>query len=553
MATAKSIPVLDESELKDGEMKEVSFEQGKVLLARLGDQIHATSAFCTHYGAPLAKGVLSNDGHVTCPWHGACFNLSTGDIEDAPAPAGLHSFQAHVAAGKIYVTANPEHTIIANKSRPPKLSTTGFDAVGKGVIIVGGGAGAFHVMESLRENGYKYPITMLSREPHAPIDRTKLSKALITDASKVEWKSAAELKIKFGTNLRTGVNVTSLDLVNRKVVIDGKDALTYDKLVLATGSTPRRLPIPGADCENVYTFRGIEDSKTVDAAAQKGKRAVLIGTSFISMELAVAMGKRELASIDVIGMEEVPFETILGKKVGQALMKYHESQGIKFHMQVKVEKIVTSEENDKLATGVVVNGETIPADFVIMGVGVAPATELLKDHVELEKDGGVKVDEYMRVLNVPNTVKGLYAIGDIAVPPLFTGQGYARIEHWNVASNQGRALGQSIAGIPKMYKKVPVFWSAQGQQLRYCGYGVGFEDVIITGDAEKLKFVAYYVLDNRVTAMASMQNDPVMSKCAQLLRLGIMPSPEELRGGLDPLSIDISSQNSVVAQQQLSV
>ncbi len=162
-------------------------------------------------------------------------------------------------------------------------------------------------------------------------------------------------------------------------------------------------------------------------------------------------------------------------------------------MQVKVEKIVTSEENDKLATGVVVNGETIPADFVIMGVGVAPATELLKDHVELEKDGGVKVDEYMRVLNVPNTVKGLYAIGscsiskakllltknvgDIAVPPLFTGQGYARIEHWNVrltgiyqavlslvlkvASNQGRALGQSIAGIPKMYKKVPVFWSAR--------------------------------------------------------------------------------------------
>ncbi|EEB89762.1 hypothetical protein MPER_12108, partial [Moniliophthora perniciosa FA553] len=353
---AKSIPVLDESELKDGQMKEVEFEQGKVLLSRLGDKIYATSAFCTHYGAPLVKGVLTADARVVCPWHG-------GDIEDAPAPSALHSFEARVVDGKIHVTANPQYTLKDNKSRPPKLSTAGFDAVGKGTVIIGGGSGAFQAVESLREHGYKFPITVISKEPHPPIDRTKLSKALITDSSQVEWKSAADLKIKYGVNLRVGVEATSVDLQNRKVILDGgKDSVMYDKLVIAPGGTPRKLPIPGVDLENVYTFRGVQDAKKVDAAAQEGKRVVIIGSSFISMELVVALSKKKLASIDVIGMEEFPFEIVLGKEVGAGLKKYHESQGVKFHMQTK------------------------PISLS-WGVGVAPATEFLKgSEFELEKD-----------------------------------------------------------------------------------------------------------------------------------------------------------------------
>ncbi|SJL00039.1 related to rhodocoxin reductase [Armillaria ostoyae] len=545
--SAKSLPVLDESELKDGEMKEVDFEQGKVLLSRLGDKIHATSAYCTHYGAPLAKGVLTYDGRVTCPWHGACFHVSSGDIEDAPAPAGIHSFETRVTDGKIYVSANPAYTLKEKTARPPKLSTTSFDAVGKGTIIVGGGAGAFSLVESLRENGYKYPITILTKEPHAPIDRTKLSKALITDPSKLEWKNAAELKVKFGTNVRTGVTVTSIDFPNRKVIIDGKDSLIYDKLVLATGGIPRRLPIPGADLENVFTFRTVEDAQKVDAAAQKGKRVVVIGSSFISMELVVALAKRGLESIDVIGMEEYPFEAVLGKEVGKGLMKYHESQGVKFHMSSKVEKIVPHEDNDKLATGVIVNGETLPADFIIMGVGVAPATDFLKGLIELEADGSVKVDEYLRAIKTPPGVKGVFAIGDIAVAPVVQ-KGrvvtFARIEHWNVASNQGRVLGRSIAGTPRPYSKLPFFWSAQGQQLRYGGYGAGHDEVTIVGDPGELKFIAYYSKSGKIIAVASMQNDPVASKALQLLRLGMMPTLAELKErGLDIMSIDISTQS----------
>ncbi|KAJ3758532.1 hypothetical protein EV360DRAFT_43708 [Lentinula raphanica] len=546
---ARSITVLDEHDLKDGQMKEVDFDKGKVLVARLGDEIHATSAYCTHYGAPLAKGVLTADARIVCPWHGACFNLCSGDIEDAPAPSAIHSFKAHISNGKIHVTANPDFTLKENLARPPKLSTAGFDAVGKGTVIIGGGSGAFQAVESLREHGYKFPITIVSKEPHAPIDSDSIIdmnvKALITDASKLEWKTPADLKIKYGVNLRAGVSVTSVELQDRRVILDnGKDNIVYDKLIIAPGGTPRKLPIPGVDLENVYTFRGVSDSQKVDSAALEGKKVVFIGSSFISMELVTVLSKRKLASIDVIGMEEYPFEVVLGKQVGAGLKKFHESQGVKFHMQTRVDKIVPREDNPSLAGGVVVNGEALPADFVIMGVGVAPATEFLKGSgIELEKGGGIEVDEYLRVAKLPENVEGVFAIGDVAIYPQ-AGE-LVRIEHWNVAGNHGRAVGKTIAGQPQPFVKTPVFWSAQGQQLRYCGYAAGHDDVIIKGDPGEMKFIAYYVKQGKIVAVASMQNDPVVSAASELLRLGLMPSPDEIKAGKDLLAVDISSISSL--------
>ncbi|KAG5350815.1 hypothetical protein C0989_009163 [Termitomyces sp. Mn162] len=242
--------------------------------------------------------------------------------------------------------------------------------------------------------------------------RTKLSKALVVDPMKIEWKTAGEFKIKYGTTIRLGVEVTSLDLNKKEVILDGgKDTLGYDKLVLATGGTPRRLPVEGAQLENVYTFRGITDAQKVEAAAKEGKRLVVIGSSFISMEIVVAVSKKKLASIDVIGMESHPFEGVLGKEVGAGLQKYHESQGVKFHMETKVEKIIPQEGNPNLAGGVVVNGVTLPADFIVMGVGAVPTTEYVKGSgIALEKDGGIKVDKYLRVQSGPDQ-ENIFAVG----------------------------------------------------------------------------------------------------------------------------------------------
>ncbi|KAJ3716002.1 hypothetical protein C8R42DRAFT_725191 [Lentinula raphanica] len=571
---ARSIAVLDEHDLKDGQMYGNSSILDVICVMAIA-QTSWTSVALPLSDTPLGrKSILTRersllrvwetkytlrvlidlnlcvsifaDGTLqSSPWHGACFNLCSGDIEDAPAPSAIHSFKAHISNGKIHVTANPDFTLKENLARPPKLSTAGFDAVGKGTVIIGGGSGAFQAVESLREHGYKFPITIVSKEPHAPIDRTKLSKALITDASKLEWKTPADLKIKYGVNLRAGVSVTSVELQDRRVILDnGKDNIVYDKLIIAPGGTPRKLPIPGVDLENVYTFRGVSDSQKVDSAALEGKKVVFIGSSFISMELVTVLSKRKLASIDVIGMEEYPFEVVLGKQVGAGLKKFHESQGVKFHMQTRVDKIVPREDNPSLAGGVVVNGEALPADFVIMGVGVAPATEFLKGSgIELEKGGGIEVDEYLRVAKLPENVEGVFAIGDVAIYPQ-AGE-LVRIEHWNVAGNHGRAVGKTIAGQPQPFVKTPVFWSAQGQQLRYCGYAAGHDDVIIKGDPGEMKFIAYYVKQGKIVAVASMQNDPVVSAASELLRLGLMPSPDEIKAGKDLLAVDISSISSL--------
>jgi len=282
----------------------------------------------------------------------------------------------------------------------------------------------------------------------------------------------------------------------------------------------------------------------VDSAASEGKKVVVIGSSFIAMELVSAISKRKLASIDVIGMEEFPFEMVLGKQVGAGLKKFHESQGVKFHMQTKVEKIVPREDNPSQAGGVVVNGETLLADFVIMGVGVAPATDFLKGSgIELEKDGGIEVDECLRVVKLPANVEGVFAIGDVAIYPQHGD--LLRVEHWNVAGNHGRAVGKTIAGDAQPFVKTPVFWSAQGQQLRYCGYAAGHDDIIIKGDPGEMKFIAYYVKQDKIVAVASMQNDPVVSAASELLRLGLMPSPEDIKAGKDILTVDISSTGSL--------
>jgi NADPH-dependent 2,4-dienoyl-CoA reductase/sulfur reductase-like enzyme len=468
----------------------------------------------------------------------ACFNVCTGDIEDAPAPSALHSFQTYISDGKIYVTADPAKTNKEKMSRPPMLLASGTELGGAGVVIVGGGSGAFHAVESLREHGFKAPITMLSKEANAPIDRTKLSKALITDASKLEWRTPADLKIKYGVTLRINTTVTSVDTANKTVTLeDGKETISYDVLILASGGVPRRLPIEGGELENVYTLRDVQDAKKIDAACQEGKHVVAIGSSFISMELVVALSKRKLASIHVVGMEQYPFENVLGKDIGAGLKQFHESQGVVFHGSTSV-KAIHKVPGDALTNVELGTGEILPADVIIMGTGVRPATDYLKTSGwELERDGSVKVDELLRV---PGRTD-VYAIGDIATYPQLPSGTYRRVEHWNVAGNMGRSVGKTIAGSPQPFVKVPVFWSAQGQQLRYCGIGSGFDDIYIQGNPGELKFIAYYIQGGQVIAVASMQNDPVVSKASELLRLDLMPSAELIKAGQNILDIDISS------------
>lgn len=526
--------------LQPGDKQEVEVEglDAKVLLLNAAGKVQAVGPKCTHYGAPLAKGVLGTNGKLTCPWHGACFNATTGDIEDSPALDPLPVFKAIERDGAVYITGDAD-TIKAGRRKPNfKCANV---TPGSNVVVVGGGSGALGVVEGLRNAGFSGGITIVSNEGYLPIDRPKLSKALLTDLAKLQWREKGWYET--GKVNIVEDEVVGVDFAAKAVSTKSGQKIEYTKLVLATGGTPRLLPLQGFRVlGNIFTLRNVHDAKRINEAigAEKGKKIVIIGSSFIGMEIAVATSSGN--DVTVVGMEKAPLERVLGEKVGNLIRKGVEAKGVKFYMSAGVDRASPSaSDSSNVGSIVLKDGTTLAADIVILGVGVAPATEYLKNNsvVRLESDGSLKTDESFSVVGL----KDVYAIGDIATYP-YHGPGgggkFVRIEHWNVAQNAGRVVAGHIINPsvePQFF--TPVFWSALGAQLRYAGNTMasGFDDVVLQGNPDEGKWVAYYTSGDTVVAMASMGMDPVMAHCAQLMQLNKMPGKKEIEGGLDVLSL----------------
>ncbi|KAN0113037.1 hypothetical protein V8E51_005988 [Hyaloscypha variabilis] len=539
MAQEYKLKGLSSLDLKLGEKREVEvngIEEGKVLLCNVGGKVTALGSKCTHYGAPLVKGILTADGRITCPWHGACFNAKNGDIENAPAIDSIPSFQLSEKNGAVYITG--EQQSIKGSRRKPNIKISGISGPEK-VVIVGGGSGALGTLEALRENGYKGSITLISSEGYNPIDRTKLSKALIDDASKIALRDDAWFKegnVDFVSD-----EVTGVDFSGKKVSTKAGSSFPYTKLVLATGGTPKSLPLPGfKDLSNIFLLRTVPHVKAIlGAIGDKHKKIVIIGSSFIGMEVANAIAKDN--DVTVVGMEKAPLERVMGEEVGKIFQKSLEKNGVKFRLNAGVEKAVASKSDpSKVGAIELKGGESLPADLVILGTGVGPATLFLKENkaVELQKDGSLKTNEHFAV----SGLKDVYAIGDIATYP-YHGPGgdgaLTRIEHWNVAQNAGRSVAANIIDPSAASKPfIPIFWSALGAQLRYCGNTPnGWDDLVLKGQPEEAKFVAYYTKGDTVVAVATMQVDPVMVQASELMRSGKMPSKSEIEKGVDILTI----------------
>ncbi|KAL1838133.1 hypothetical protein VTJ49DRAFT_3012 [Mycothermus thermophilus] len=524
--------------LKPGEKHEVEVEglDAKVLLVNADGTVQALGPRCTHYGAPLVRGILGTNGKLTCPWHGACFNAKTGDVEDAPALDPLPVFKAVERDGAVYITGDADSIKRGRRTPRFKCAATGGDKV----LVVGGGSGALGLVEGLRGGGYDGAITVITNEGYLPIDRPKLSKALLTDLAKLQWRD--EAWYKSGSVDFVHDEVTGIDFATKTVTTKSGGKFAYTKIVLSTGGTPRTLPLPGFnELGNIFTLRNVHDAKKInEAIGEKGKKIVVIGSSFIGLEIAVATSNGN--DVTVVGMEKAPLDRVLGEKVGNIVRKTIEGKGVKFFLSAGVERAEPSPSNPGTVGSVhLKDGTQLKADLVILGVGVAPATQYLKDNgaIQLEQDGSLKVDETFSVAGLED----VYAIGDIATHP-YRGPGgdgrLVRIEHWNVAQNSGRAVAAHILNpsrVPEFY--TPVFWSALGAQLRYCGNTMasGWDDVVLQGDPGQGKWVAYYGKGETVVAMASMGMDPAMSQCAQLMSLNKMPSKSELQGGLDILSL----------------
>ncbi|KAK4989616.1 Apoptosis-inducing factor 1 [Elasticomyces elasticus] len=548
MANEYKLKGLTSIDLKNGQKQEAEvegIEGGKVLLVKVKDEIHAMSANCTHYGAPLKLGVVTGEGRLTCAWHGACFDIATGDVEDAPALDPLAKFKIIQKDGAVYIVGD-EATIKANRRNLSiKCAAKGSEKV----LIVGGGSGALGAIEGLRGGGFNGHITVISREGYRPIDRTKLSKALMTDVSKLAWRSPEFYKD--GSVDLTDGNVTSIDFAGRRVTTEDGKAYNYTKLILASGGSPKMLPMEGlkGDLENVFQLRAVSHTKNImEAAGEKGgKKVVVIGSSFIGMEVANCLASMK-HDVSVIGMEKQPMDRVMGEKVGAIFKSLLEKNGVKFYMEASVEKGTPSKSDSKKIGAVLLkDGTTLEADLVIEGVGINPSTDYLQgsNEVKLEKDGSVRVNESFAVPGL----KDVFAIGDIATYPYHGpgGDGQpTRIEHWNVAQNAGRSVARSIndpSAKPKAF--IPVFWSALGSQLRYCGNTVGgYDDVVLKGETspEKPSWVAYYTKGEEVLAVASMMKDPYMAQSAELMRRKKMPKKSEILKGVDVMEISIPAE-----------
>lgn len=275
---------------------------------------------------------------------------------------------------------------------------------------------------------------------------------------------------------------------------------------------------------------------------EKGKEIVVVGSSFIGMEVANALSSKN--EVTVVGMESTPLERVMGTEVGKVCQSNLEKSGVKFYLSASVESAKPSTSSpSKVGSVELKDGTTLPADLVILGIGVKPATLFLKSNpsITLEKDGSLRTDESFRVLSHPN----VYAIGDIATYPYHGPGGNGkpvRIEHWNVAQNSGRSVGRSIAVPSKEAPKpfIPIFWSALGSQLRYCGNTPeGYDDLVLQGKLDEGKFAAFYSKGETVVAVATMGMDPIMTHSAELMRRGNMPGKSELKDGLDVLTVEI--------------
>lgn len=399
------------------------------------------------------------------------------------------------------------------------------------------------VVEELRKSGFKGHITVLSRETEQPFDRTKLSKALLDDLSKAAWRSPDFYKSASIDMIKD--EATSIDFSGKTVSTKSGKSYDYTKLVIAPGASPKSLPLPGlkqGELENVFLLRSLVHTQAINAAlGDSPKKVVVVGSSFIGLEVSNAMaGKKH--DVTVIGMDKVPTEAIFGEQLGACFQKLLEKNGVKFKMSAEVSHAEPSKsDKSKVGSLHLKDGTSFPCDLLIQGVGVAPATQFFKESKgapELEKDGGINVDGKFKVKGLTD----VYAIGDVAKYP-YKGQNL-RIEHWNVAQNAGRQVARDIAGKP-VKDFIPVFWSALGMQLRYCGNNSsGYDDVIIKGSTEvgedkQPSFAAFYVKGEDCVAVATMGKDPVMSQSAELMRRGKMWSKSDLQGGKDILSASL--------------
>lgn len=473
-----------------------AFEDGKllghvgeedVLLVQAGSEIFAIEPACSHYHGPLADGLVVGDT-IRCPWHHACFSLRTGEATRPPALNALAVWE---------VTRDRDNIVVQRKRDAPKPSAAHRSAsTPEKFVIIGGGAAGFAAADTLRREGFAGAITMLSNDGAMPVDRPNLSKDYLAGNAPEDWLPlrAEDYYHDAGIDLRLNTNVSAIDPQARNVTLGNGDRLPFDKLLLATGAEPVKLQIPGADQPRVHTLRSVADSRAIITAAGTAKRALVIGASFIGLEVAASLRARKI-EVHVVAPEQRPMQRVLGSEMGDFVRALHEENGVIFHLEDTVEKLEGARATLK-------SGGVIEADLVVVGIGVKPRLALA-EQAGLAADRGVSVNEYLET-----SASGIFAAGDIARwPDPHSGQNI-RVEHWVVAERQGQTAARNMLGKRERFDAVPFFWSQHYDvPINYVGHAESFDDIVIDGSIPGKDCLLKYRKGARVLAVASIYRD----------------------------------------------
>ena len=473
--------------LGDGAMVGGHVGEEAVLLARRGDKFFAIGATCSHYGGPLAEGLMVGDT-VRCPWHHACFSLRTGEAIGAPAFNPMSCWRVEKHNDTVFVRDKIEPGGTRKAKRP--------SAKPERVVIVGGGAAGFAAAEMLRREGFAGDVTLISADDAAPYDRPNCSKDYLAGNAPEDWMPLrpAEFYKDQSIKLELRSEVAAIDAKAWQVTLANGQSMPFDKLLLATGAEPVRLDIPGADQPHVHVLRSLTDSRAIIAKAETARRAVVLGASFIGLEVAAALRTRKI-DVHVVAPDRRPLERVLGSEFGKFIRAMHEEHGVAFHLEETATAIEGA--NVKLK-----GGTTLPADLVVVGIGVRPRVQLA-ERAGLKTDRGVAVNEYLET-----SAPGIFAAGDIARWPDAHSRQQLRIEHWVVAERQGQTAACNMLGQRQRFSDVPFFWSQHYDvPINYIGHAEKWDALDIEGSIDKRDCLVRYRHDGKVLAVASIFRD----------------------------------------------
>jgi NADPH-dependent 2,4-dienoyl-CoA reductase/sulfur reductase-like enzyme/nitrite reductase/ring-hydroxylating ferredoxin subunit len=455
-----------------------------IVLVRRGNDVLAIGATCTHYGGPLAEGLVVGET-IRCPWHHACFRVRSGEAKGAPALNPLTAYEVERRG----------ETVLVRGPRREKRGAAAPPQAPESVVVVGAGPAGAACAETLRRRGYRGPVTLVGAEAPGPVDRPNLSKDYLAGDAPEEWiplRGAdfyAEQEIEF---LPEGA-ASHIDLAARRVTLQSGRTLPYGALLLATGAEPRRLSIPGADRPHVFVLRTLAESRAIIARAAQSRRAVVIGASFIGLEVAASLRHRGL-EVDVVAPESVPLARVVGEEIGTFVRARHEKEGVRFHLGLTP----TAIDDDAVALS---DGRRLPADLVVVGIGVVPRTALAEG-AGLRVKGGVLVDSHLRASD-PH----VWAAGDVARYPDPRGGEAVRIEHFALAERQGQAAARSILG-GDPFRDVPFFWSQHYDlTLASVGHAPSWDRIETRGSLESADFAAFYLKDGKVLSVVTLGRD----------------------------------------------